>query len=419
MSSNYNADSIKVKSFREGVTTNIGMYLNSNGKLGALQMFVETFLNVKDEHVNGYGDKCRVILSPDGKTLSVRDFGRGIPIDIHKDTGKPAIETILTSFHSGAKGNDGDSVYKATSGLRGCGSAITNLCSSNYKAVIYKDDGIYEIEFADGELVKPLEKIAESDGTTGTRIEFTPDFSIFNDIENFEIEDIREILKIHAILTPKMEIDLIQNGQGEDLSQPDGLKSLFESKILYEVNVDNEEEEMEILMSMGSGKEHSFFNGLPCTGIHLQGFKRNLTATFNKIGKELNILKGEESYSGNQYFNYVDLAINVWSTRKGLDYTGQTKSELVSPKEVGTSVGLVARESLEAFLKTGVGKKMLKDIVKLAKKQKSMAASIAKAREALTTGEIKKGMTLRMPDKVVMCTGKDYEINELILCEGK
>lgn len=413
--SNYNAKSIKINSLKEGVQKNVGMYLNSNGPAGIYQTIEETILNVVDEHVNGYGDL--LIIHADEEKVSIRDYGRGIPIDVHESTGKPAIETILTSLHSGAKGNGKeDESYKKSGGMRGCGACITNFVSSSYVAKVYKADGIYQISFANGDLVSPLERVADSDGTTGTEIVLKPNFNLFKNINSIDVDKIVEMAKNHAMINKNL-IVMVNN---QTYSCPEGLLTLHSSEpILHLENEENELEEITLVLSLGNGNEKSFFNGLTTTGIHLNALKKNITTVFNKLGKEFKYIKGDKGFSGSNYHPFLDMSISVWSSRDGLDYTGQTKSELVSPNDIGTSVGRLVREKLEEVLCTKKGKAFLKKVVSAAQKEKKAEEATKKAREAMNAGEIKKGMTFQMPGNAILCTGKDPKIKELILTEGK
>ncbi|MDY0133471.1 MAG: ATP-binding protein, partial [Acholeplasmatales bacterium] len=200
----YDASNIQILKGLEAVKKRPGMYIGSTGERGLHHLVWEIVDNAIDECMAGFADTITIELLPDD-FVKVTDNGRGIPVDIHHETGKPAVETIFTTLHAGGK-FDG-SVYKVAGGLHGVGGAVVNALSTTFNIVIARDNKLYEIDFYRGDVAKELTIVGESNHT-GTTVIFSPDPEVFTETTTFKYETLRNRVQELAFLNKGLRIEI-------------------------------------------------------------------------------------------------------------------------------------------------------------------------------------------------------------------
>jgi DNA gyrase subunit B len=432
--SNYQADSIKVLKGLEAVRKRPGMYIgDTDDGTGLHHMVYEVVDNSIDEALAGYCKNIFVKINADG-TITVRDDGRGIPVDMHKGEKKSAAEVIMTQLHAGGK-FDHDS-YKVSGGLHGVGVSVVNALSEKLELEINRDGKIYFIEFKNGDAVKPLKDIGKSK-ETGTKITFLPSKEIFSSIKfsaNILIKRMRELaflnkgikiifidagLKKEKVTEFKFEGGVLEfveflDEKREKLQNKNG-NDLFKKPIYIEGKKDNIEIECSLKWNAGYSEDL-----LPYTnnifqkdgGTHVLGFRSALTRIINKYASEHNLLKKNK------------LAISGDDIKEGLTcvlstkipdpkFSSQTKDKLVS-SEVRMIVETVVNEKLSIWFdqNPSVAKIILAKII-----QAAMARDVArKARENVRR---KGALELSgLPGKLADCQIGKQEGTELFIVEG-
>jgi len=433
-SNKYQADSIKVLKGLEAVRKRPGMYIgDTDDGTGLHHMVYEVVDNSIDEALGGYCKNIKVQINSDG-TVTVRDDGRGIPVDIHKGEKKSAAEVIMTQLHAGGK-FDHDS-YKVSGGLHGVGVSVVNALSEKLKLEINRDGKKYFIEFKDGEAKAPLKMIGKSKGT-GTEITFLPSKQIFSSIKfssSILIKRMRElaflnkgIKIIFTDLSQKKEkteefkfeggvLEFVEflDDKREKLQNKNG-NELFKKPIYIEGKKDNIEIECSLKWNLGYSEDV-----LPYTnniyqkdgGTHLLGFRSALTRVVNKYANENNLLKKSK------------LAISGDDIKEGLTcvlstkipdpkFSSQTKDKLVS-SEIRMIVETIINEKLSIWFdqNPSIAKVILAKII-----QAAMARDVArKARENVRR---KGALELSgLPGKLADCQIGKQDGTELFIVEG-
>ncbi len=456
----YSAKDIFVLEGLDPVRKRPGMYIGSTGTSGLHHLIWEVVNNSIDEAMAGFCTDVEVALLPDNKVL-VRDNGRGIPVDKHKQTGKSALETIMTTLHAGGKFGGGS--YKVSGGLHGVGASVVNALSAWSRAEVYRDGFIFAQEYKRGIPQTEVKKIGKWDGPTGTTIIFQPDPEIFKEIK-FSYKEILEYLRRQAYLNkgikiithdwrqlPEKEaISYFQLGHKaktikavkEDLGKkPEGEALIsnsyafyFEGGIVSYVAFLNqrekpkhqnifyaqkEHEEMVVEVAFQysediSGLELSFANNIITAegGMHLTGFRTALTRELNDYARKNNFLKSsEENLTGEDVREGLTAVISVKIAEP--QFEGQTKAKLGNP-EARSAVDLVVANALEEFLEKNPGD--ARDIL-----GKCLLASKARqAAKAARDTVIRKGVLdgLALPGKLADCSSRKPEECELYLVEG-
>ncbi len=430
----YQADSIKVLKGLEAVRKRPGMYIgDTDDGTGLHHMVYEVVDNSIDEALAGYCKNIDVKINNDG-TITVKDDGRGIPIDIHKGEKKSAAEVIMTQLHSGGK-FDHDS-YKVSGGLHGVGVSVVNALSENLKLEIYRDGEKYFIEFNNGNAIAPLKKIGKSK-ETGTQITFLPSKEVFSSIKfsaNILIKRMRELaflnkgIKITFIdLSNKKEKSKIFKFDGgvlefvefldekRDKLQNKNGNDLFKKPIYIEGKKNNIEIECSLKWNAAYNEDV-----LPYTnniyqkdgGTHLLGFRSALTRIINKYANEHNLLKKNKfTISGDDIKEGLTC---VLSTKiPDPKFSSQTKDKLVS-SEVRMIVETIINEKLSIWFdqNPSVAKIILAKII-----QAALARDVArKARENVRR---KGALELSgLPGKLADCQIGKQEGTELFIVEG-
>src|SRR6185312_15918857 len=301
--STYTAKDITVLEGLEPVRLRPGMYIGSTGARGLHHLVYEVVDNSVDEALAGRNERIEVTLHPDN-SVTVRDFGSGIPVDIMAEQGRPALEVVLTKLHAGGKfGGEG---YKVSGGLHGVGVSVVNALSEWLVAEVYRDGNVYRQEFERG-VPKADMEITGTTTESGTTISFLPDADIFEDLE-FSAETLVQRLRETAFLTRGLAIVLLDEREGDDRYEfkYDGgirdfvgyineAKDAIHKHIVY-FESETDEGTVEIAMQWNSSYVESVFsfaNNINTHegGSHLSGFRSALTGTLNRYGRSANLVK--------------------------------------------------------------------------------------------------------------------------------
>ncbi|MEK7579604.1 MAG: DNA topoisomerase (ATP-hydrolyzing) subunit B [Patescibacteria group bacterium] len=428
-SNNYTAKDIYVLEGLEPVRKRPGMYIGSTGPAGLHHLIYETVDNSLDEAMAGFAKNIEIRLHSDN-SVSVKDDGRGIPVDIHKQTKKSALETVMTTLHAGAK--FGGKSYTISGGLHGVGVSVVNALSSLMKVQVSRDGGLFEQEYERGRAKKPVKKIGKSpkDFDHGTIVTFSPDPEIFKEIK-WDLHTLLDHFRQQAYLVRGVRIDIVDERDPlapsytfyfegglvsyiRFLTEGYGVKhqNIFyeakeESGIMVETAFQYLEEEV-------LGKEFSFANNIYTGegGMHITGFRSALTRTLNDYARKEGYLKEkDENLTGEDVREGLVVVVSV--KLREPQFEGQTKAKLGNP-EARTSVEAVLNEAISDWLERnpndarGIMEKVI------------LAAKARVAAKAARETVLRKGALdgLALPGKLADCSSKDPAESELFLVEG-
>ncbi len=418
----YGAQQIQVLEGLEAVRKRPGMYIGSTSARGLHHLVYEVVDNSIDEALAGFCDKVTVKIHPDN-SITVTDNGRGIPVDMH-ETGKPAVEVVLTILHAGGKfGGEG---YKVSGGLHGVGVSVVNALSEWMEVEVKRNGKIHFIRFERGNTVQSLTITGETE-ETGTKVSFKPDKEIFEELEySFDTlkTRLRELAFLNKTLTIVLEDE--RNDEKKEFYYEGGIVSFVEhlnkSKDVVHaapiyVNGSKDTTIAEIAIQYNDSYAeniHSFVNNINTQegGTHLSGFKIALTRTINDFGRKLNILKeNDENLSGEDVREGLTAVISVKIQEP--QFEGQTKTKLGN-SEVRGIIDNIISEGLNEFFEEnpGVTKKII---------EKSVMASRAReaARKARELTRRKSALeSSSLPGKLADCSIKDPDQAEIYLVEG-
>lgn len=419
----YTADSIKVLEGLEAVRLRPAMYIGSTGSMGLHHLVYEVVDNSIDEAMADYCDKIDVFIHFDN-SITVKDNGRGIPVDIHKDEGKPAAEVVMTTLHAGGK-FDNDS-YKVSGGLHGVGVSVVNALSSKLELEIKRDGAIYFQKYETGNPETEFKKIGKT-SKKGTKITFWPDEEIFETTE-YDFNILSKRLKELAFLNQGITITLVdersnkketffyEGGIVEYVNYLCGSKEKLHDKPIF-LKTKNDDIEIEIAFQYVNGYSDtllSFVNNINTIegGTHLTGFKGALTRTINNFAQANNLKKDyKESLSGDDVREGL---IGVISLRlKDPQFEGQTKAKLGNSDIKGIVESFVNEKLHDYFeLNLPVAKAII-----------SKALLAAQAREASRKAKdlVRKSSlleTTNLPGKLADCQSQEPEDSELYVVEG-
>jgi len=419
----YGADQIQVLEGLMAVRKRPGMYIGSTVVTGLHHLVWEIVDNAIDESMAGFCNNISVIIHEDG-SLSVEDDGRGIPVDKQKQTGKSALETVLTVLHAGGKFGDGG--YKVSGGLHGVGVSVVNALSTKLIAEVYRDGKIYAQEYKKGDAVKEVEVTGETE-KRGTKIHFYPDGSIFDTIV-FDFNTILARLRQQAYLTKGVQISL--SDEREEAKKysfyfEGGIKSYVEHLNKSKENIGGifyvektvPEGVVEISLQYNNTFQetiYTFANNIHTIdgGSHLTGFKSALTRTINAYARSFELLKEKDD---NLLADDVREGLTaVISVKLGdPQFEGQTKAKLGNA-EMRTAVEAVFNEAFNQYLEENpndakgvIGKCLLASRARLAARA---------ARDTVIRKGALEGMTL--PGKLADCSNKDPANCEIFIVEG-
>lgn len=444
-SGGYDASSITVLEGLEPVRKRPGMYIGTTGPDGLHHLITEIFDNCRDEAMGGFANDIEVAFLP-GNRVRVTDNGRGIPIDVHKQTKVSALETIMTVLHAGGKfGGEG---YKVSGGLHGVGASVVNALSIYMKVVVHKDGGIYMQEYSKGKRKAAVKKIG-STKLHGTIVTFEPDPEIFKEGTTFEVSRIVGHMRQQAYLVPGLRISVIDASQqvagfGSDeelfylretgVDAPSytfffegGLISLikFSNQLLKPAhkNIFYVEKKVEGVESVEVALQYAddvsarilaFANNIhtPEGGTHVTGFKTTLTRILNTYAKNNNIAKnGEDTFTGDDALEGLTAVVSV--KLREIQFEGQTKAKLGSMEAQG-AVGTVFGEAFNAFLEENPedARAIVNKVILAMKARKAAKA----AKDSVLRKGALEGMTL--PGKLADCQSNDPAESELFIVEG-
>ncbi|WP_308519605.1 DNA topoisomerase (ATP-hydrolyzing) subunit B [Stomatobaculum longum] len=426
MSEEYNADQIQVLEGLEAVRKRPGMYIGSTSSRGLHHLVYEIVDNSVDEALAGYCSEIEVTVHRDN-SVTVKDNGRGIPVDIQKKLGIPAIEVVFTVLHAGGKFGGGG--YKVSGGLHGVGASVVNALSVRLKVQVYRNGKCYEEEFARGKTTVPLHVVREvSPDLHGTVVHFMPDSEIF-ETTVYDYETLRVRLRETAFLTKNLKITLTderEEGKSESFHFEGGIREFVQylnrgKNVLYNQVIACEEKREGVMVEVAMQHNDSyneniftFVNNIntPEGGTHLTGFKNAITKTFNDYARTRKLLKeSDENLTGEDLREGLTAIVSV--KVENPQFEGQTKQKLGN-SEVTGAVSSVLSEQLTYFLEQNPA--IAKQICDKAILAQHARAAARKARDLTRRKSALDGMAL--PGKLADCSSKDPEECEIFIVEG-
>ena len=420
----YGGSEIQVLEGLEAVRKRPGMYIGSTSESGLHHLVYEIVDNAIDEALAGFCDEITVTIN-DGDTITVTDNGRGIPVDIQQQTGKPALEVVFTVLHAGGKFGGGG--YKVSGGLHGVGASVVNALSEWLEVQVHKDGKIYEMKFARGAITQEMKIVGETE-RTGSVITFKPDPEMFDTI-TFSYETIHTRMRQQAFLNagvriltfdkrPEQEMSdemCYEGGIREYVTWLNQNKTAVHEDVIYMAG-QKDDSVVEVAMQYNDGYAEnivSFANDVrtPEGGMHEEGFKRALTNALNAYGKKANILKNDDKVSGEDCREGLTCVIAVKLTEA--QFEGQTKAKLGNAS-IRTLTMSVVSEKLEEYLEENPkAARLILDKAMMASRAREAARKAKESvrrKTALESGQ--------MPDKLQDCNERDPELCELYIVEG-
>ena len=424
----YGADEIQILEGLEAVRKRPGMYIGSTSSRGLHHLVYEIVDNAVDEALAGFCDTIFVTINKDS-SVTVLDNGRGIPVGINHKSGLPAVEVVFTVLHAGGKFGGGG--YKVSGGLHGVGASVVNALSNWLEVEIYREGNIYKQRYERGKVVQKLEVIGKCDTeTTGTKVTFLPDNTIFEDTV-FEYNILKQRFREMAFLTKGLKIVLRDERPEEKpiektFHYEGGIKEfveylnrsntpLYEDIIYCEGMVNNVSVEVAMQHNDSySDNTYGFVNNIttPEGGTHVVGFRNALTKTFNDYARKNKLLKDSEpNLSGEDIREGLTAIISV--KIEDPQFEGQTKQKLGNSEARG-AVDSVVSKQLEVYLEQNpaVAKMTIEKSV-MAQRAREAAR---KARDLTRRKSALDGMSL--PGKLADCSDKDPKNCEIYIVEG-
>lgn len=421
----YDASSIQLLEGLEHVRKRPGMYIGSTGPVGLHHLVWEIVDNSIDEALAGYASHIEVEVLPDD-VISVTDNGRGMPVDIHPKTGRPAIEAIFTVLNAGGKFNN--NAYKTSGGLHGVGASVVNALSEWLKVKVYRNGKIYEQEYHRGKIMNDLNCYGESDHT-GSNVMFKADKEIFKEGTKYDFEILRNRIQQLAFLNKGLKITIrdkrvepsiefvyqYEGGLVEYVEYINEGKELVNSSIVYCDKQDNDIT-VEIAMQYNTSFNtniYSFANNIKTTegGTHEDGFKLALTRIITNYAKNNNLLKKDEQLAGEDMREGLVAIVSVKHPQP--QFEGQTKTKLGNV-EVRSLVSQLFGDALEEYLDEHPQE--AKAIVSKCVLAANARMAARKAREA--TRRKSPLDSLGFASKLADCRSKDPAKSELYIVEG-
>ena len=420
----YGAEQIQVLEGLEAVRKRPGMYIGSTSASGLHHLVYEIVDNAIDEALAGYCKHITVAINP-GNSVTVTDDGRGIPVDIQPQTGRPALEVVYTVLHAGGKFGGGG--YKVSGGLHGVGASVVNALSEWLRVRVHKNGNIYEMKFSRGAITQEM-KIVGSTDHTGTEVTFQPDPEMFDTLE-YDYEVLHERMREEAFLNAGLRISIADrragDGQSDTMCFEGGIrefvtwanrnKTPIHDDVIY-IAGSKGDASAEIAFQYNDGYNEfmmSFANDVrtPEGGMHETGFKTALTRVLNAYGERNGVIKGGDKVSGEDCREGITAIISVKLT--DAQFEGQTKAKLGNAY-IRALVDQIVSDQLATYLEEHpqTAKLIL---------EKAMMANRAReaARKARDTIRRKTGLESgQMPDKLQDCNERNPELCEIYIVEG-
>src|SRR5436190_18925399 len=423
----YTAKDITVLEGLEPVRLRPGMYIGSTGARGLHHLVYEVVDNSVDEALAGRNDKIEVTLHPDN-SVTVRDYGSGIPVDAMAEQGMSALTVVLTKLHAGGKFGGEDAAYKVSGGLHGVGVSVVNALSERLLAEVRRGGKVHRQEFTRGAPNGEVEVVGKADkGDTGTTISFLPDAEIFDEVE-LSAETLQQRLRETAFLTRGLRIVLTDERAGGEtvefhyeggirdfVAHVNSTKDAIHKRIAF-FEGENEQGNVEVAMQWNASYQESvytFANNINTHegGSHLSGFNAALTRTLNKVARDMGLLKEkEDNLEGDDVREGLAAVVSV--KLQDPQFEGQTKTKLGNPWVKGfveSSVNSKVSEFLEE--NPTDAKHIIQKAISAARaRQAARKARDLTRRKGAFGGEIAK--------KFADCQVRDPELAELFIVEG-
>ena len=420
----YNAAEIQVLEGLEAVRKRPGMYIGSTSASGLHHLVYEIVDNSIDEALAGYCTDITVTIN-EGNTITVADNGRGIPVDIQAQTGRPALEVVFTVLHAGGKFGGGG--YKVSGGLHGVGASVVNALSEWLTVQVHKDGRIYEMRFSRGHITQEMKVAGETDHT-GTTVTFKPDPEMFDTLD-YEYETLHTRMREQAFLNAGLRITITDARPGMEQSETmcyeGGIrefvtfinrnKTPLHEEVIY-LSGAKGDSTAEIAMQYNDGYNEtlvSFANDIhtPEGGMHETGFKAALTRVLNAYGLKYGLIKEGDKVSGEDVREGITAVISVKLTEA--QFEGQTKAKLGNA-HIRTLVDGIVNDQLAVYLEEHpVVARTILDKAMTANRAREAAR---KARESIRRKTVLGGAA--MPDKLRDCNENNPELTELYIVEG-
>ena len=420
----YNASEIQVLEGLEAVRKRPGMYIGSTSTSGLHHLVYEIVDNSIDEALAGYCTDITVQINPDN-TLTVIDNGRGIPVDIQAQTGRPALEVVFTVLHAGGKFGGGG--YKVSGGLHGVGASVVNALSEWLTVQVHKDGKIHEMKFSRGHITQEMTIVGTTDHT-GTTVTFKPDPEMFEDTV-YSYDTLHTRMREEAFLNAGLRIRTIDLREGQEQSDEmcyeggirefvtflNKSKDALHSGVIY-MSGTRGDSYAEVALQYNDGYQEnilSFANNVhtPEGGMHETGFKAALTRVLNAYGLKVGLIKEGDKVSGEDCREGLTAVISVKLT--DAQFEGQTKAKLGNAS-MRTLVDAIVSDKLMQFLdENPVVARTILDKAMMANRAREAAR---KARESIRRKSALGGAA--MPDKLRDCNENNPELTEIYIVEG-
>ena len=420
----YNASEIQVLEGLEAVRKRPGMYIGSTSASGLHHLVYEIVDNAIDEALAGYCTDITVTIN-EGDTITVTDNGRGIPVDIQAQTGRPALEVVFTVLHAGGKFGGGG--YKVSGGLHGVGASVVNALSEWLTVQVHKDGKIYEMKFSRGNITQEMKVIGETDHT-GTTVTFKPDPEMFDTLE-YDYETLHTRMREQAFLNAGLRITISDARPGREKSEAmcyeGGIrefvtyinrnKTPLHEEVIY-LSGAKGDSTAEIAIQYNDGYNEtlvSFANDIhtPEGGMHETGFKAALTRVLNAYGLKYGMIKEGDKVSGEDVREGITAVISVKLTEA--QFEGQTKAKLGNA-HIRTLVDSIVNDQLAVYLEEHP--MVARTILDKAMTANRAREAARKARESIRRKTVLGGAA--MPDKLRDCNENNPELTELYIVEG-
>jgi len=421
----YGGSQIQVLEGLEAVRKRPGMYIGSTSASGLHHLVYEIVDNSIDEALAGYCKHITVTINP-GNTITVTDDGRGIPVDIQPQTGKPALEVVFTVLHAGGKFGGGG--YKVSGGLHGVGASVVNALSEWLQVRVHKNGLIHEMKFARGDITQEMTIIGKTE-KTGTEVTFKPDPEMFDTLV-YDYETLHERMREEAFLNAGLSITITDDRDDEKqitetMCYEGGIrefavwcnmnKTALHQDVIY-LSGNKGDASAEIAIQYNDGYQEfmlSFANDVrtPEGGMHETGFKTALTRVLNAYGMKNGIIKGDDKVSGDDCREGITAIISVKLT--DAQFEGQTKAKLGNAYIRTLVDGIVSDQLATYFEEHPQTAKAILEKAMLANRAREAAR---KARESIRR---KTGLESgQMPDKLQDCNERDASLCEIYIVEG-